>query len=206
MLLALALVLFAAVPLSARAAAPVPNPTPTAATAATAAPSRAIPCLIVATSGCPLAPGSAPIPVQVPGAVDVVGANWTPGATVRVWLTPAAQTCASAPAAGAQVQAQVSTAGVFGVALPLPASAPNDALYAVCAATADSKQAFPDAGAATQSPLRIRVMRATPAAASAPASPIDGFSLAALALAALSAGAFTLSWLRGRRTEVSANR
>lgn len=195
--LALALgLLLAARPPGVSAAVPAPNPSPTTARVSLA------PCLIVAASGCPLAPDSAPIPIQAPGSVVVIGANWGPGMTITVLLVPAAQPCTTTPAAMAQSHASV--AGVFSIELPLPATAPTGALYAVCAATADGKQTFPAAGLTAPSPLRIRVVRAAVAAAPASTPPIDGFSLAALLLAALSAVVFVLSWLRGRRTQMGA--
>lgn len=181
-------------------AAPRLNSTPTA----TASPrgATAIPCLVVATSGCPQATSTAPTGVQAAGGVVVVGANWTPGAAVTVLLVPAAKLCTASPASSAQARA--SSAGVFSVALRLPASAPDGALYALCATTADGKQTFPAAGLAAPSPLRLRVVRPPPPTAPASTPPIDGFSLAALALAALSAGVFVYAWLRRRRAKASA--
>lgn len=183
-------------------AAPLPNPTPTPTAGARG--NTAIPCLVVATSGCPQPAGAAPISAQVPGAVVVVGANWTPGAAINVLLVPAAQPCMAPPASSAQAHA--STAGVFSIALRLPTSAANGALYGLCAATADGKQAFPPAGLASSSPLRLRIVRSPPPATPAPPPPIDGFSLAALVLAALSAGVFVFTWLRARRAKARADR
>lgn len=210
-LVALALVLALGVwltmpPANARAASWLnPTPTATAATAATRG-NTEIPCLVVTTSGCPQTSGAAPISVQAPGTVAVVGANWTPSAMVSVLLVPAAQPCTASPAGSAQARA--SAAGVFSVALRLPASATNGTLYGLCAATADGKQTFPAAGLAATSPLRLRIVRTLPPAAPAPAPapPIDGFSLAALVLAALSAGVFVFSRLHGQHAKVSADR
>lgn len=201
---ALALGAWLTAPLTNALAAPLPNPTPTAAVLVRG--NTAIPCLIVATSGCPQTSGVAPVSAQVPGTVVVVGANWTPSAMVSVRLVPAAQPCSASPASSSQARA--STAGIFSVALRLPASASNGTLYGLCAATADGKQTFPVAGLAAISPLRLRIVRTPPPAAPAPAPapPIDGFSLAALVLAALSAGVFVFSRLRGRHANVSADR
>lgn len=204
--LALAVGVWVRFPAANALAAPLPNLTPAATTGARNG--TAIPCLIVATSGCPQVSGAAPISVQAPGGVVVAGANWAPDADVTVLLVPATQSCTAPPAAS--TQARASTAGVFSVALRLPPAAPNGALYGLCASTtaASTKQTFPAAGLAAPSPLRLRIVRAQQAAARAPspAPPIDGFSLAALALAALSAGAFALSWLRRQRAKASAGR